>query len=288
MMGVPGIRWVCSHCGAYFPSRETLTAHVAAVHEGHYREDTATQDLSKPGVSPNDSELPADKSPQDHAGLSRQTEANATTLRSSEEPTSASTPVHPGGEPSEGIESHDLVKASISAITPEIPVAEPHPDLGLVRRCEPAPGLAFQPNRRTRASARRIARWVALFAISSVLAGLLVAVPRQITHGISLAVTRQPSPYTELYFRDPNALPTSLSLSGPNMFSFTVVNHEGHDTVYSYAVTLASSYLDHRPRTHRPKGERGGHQKRQRAADLARHTVLDNCEALGAVREHLV
>ena len=57
-----------------------------------------------------------------------------------------------------------------------------------------------------------------------------------------MAVTRQPTHYTELYFSNPQALPTSLSLSAPNLFRFTLVNHEGHDTAYSYTVTLASVY----------------------------------------------
>lgn len=55
-------------------------------------------------------------------------------------------------------------------------------------------------------------------------------------------MTRQPTPFTELYFSDAKSLPKSLSLSSPNPFRFTVVNHEGHDAVYSYAVTLASSH----------------------------------------------
>ena len=83
---------------------------------------------------------------------------------------------------------------------------------------------------------------MALAAVCAVAAGLGIAFPHQIAHQIALAVIRQPTPYTELYFSDPQSLPASLSRSAPNVFGFTVVNHEGHDTVYSYAVTMASSH----------------------------------------------
>jgi hypothetical protein len=71
---------------------------------------------------------------------------------------------------------------------------------------------------------------------------VVLAFPHQIAHQITLSVTKQPTPFTELYFSNPNGLPKSLSLSRPNLFRFTVVNHEGRDAVYSYVVTLASSY----------------------------------------------
>jgi hypothetical protein len=45
--------------------------------------------------------------------------------------------------------------------------------------------------------------------------------------------------YTELYFTNPAALPTSLAGAEPGPISFTVFNHEGHRQVYSYTVRLA-------------------------------------------------
>ena len=100
-----------------------------------------------------------------------------------------------------------------------------------------------QPHRPIPTSAHRTLLWVAVVVICIAAAAALgIAFPHQIAHQIALSVTRQPTPYTELYFSDPQSLPASLSLSAPNLFGFTVVNHEGHDTVYSYVVTLASSY----------------------------------------------
>lgn len=91
----------------------------------------------------------------------------------------------------------------------------------------------------------RIRRGRLLVAIGATLVAALVfglAYPHQIAHQIALAVTRQPTPFTELYFSDPKGLPKSLSISRPNHFGFTIVNHEGRDDVYSYSVTLASRY----------------------------------------------
>lgn len=128
------------------------------------------------------------------------------------------------------------------------------PDADLARQSEPAATVvaagekptappALQPLRRDPISAHRTLLWVAVVVICSATAAALgIAFPHQIAHQIALSVTRQPTPYTELYFSDPQSLPSSLSLSAPNLFGFTVVNHEGHDTVYSYVVTLASSY----------------------------------------------
>jgi len=100
----------------------------------------------------------------------------------------------------------------------------------------------LRPQRRIPASVLRTFRWVAVAAICIAAAGLVIAFPHQIAHQIALVMTTRPTPSTELYFSDPNGLPKSLSLSGPNLFGFTVVNHEGHDIAYSYVVMLGSSY----------------------------------------------
>jgi hypothetical protein len=85
---------------------------------------------------------------------------------------------------------------------------------------------------------------VALVAIAAVLAlaGLTAfawgspAVRRQ----ISLSVTRQPTPFTELYFTDHTNLPAFLSTSYTNAFAFTIGNHEGKALSYPYVVTAKS------------------------------------------------
>lgn len=80
-----------------------------------------------------------------------------------------------------------------------------------------------------------------LAVLCVVVGGLGFAFRHEIAHGVAFAMTSQPAPFTQLYFSDPNDLPTSLSLSRPNRFGFTVVNDEGSATTYSYVVTLASS-----------------------------------------------
>ena len=108
---------------------------------------------------------------------------------------------------------------------------------------KPTAPPTLQPLRRVPTSAHRTLLWVAVAVICiAAAAGLGIAFPHQIAHQIALAVTRQPEPFTELYFSDPGGLPKLLSVSRPNLFGFTVVNHEGQDTVYSYAVTLANSH----------------------------------------------
>jgi hypothetical protein len=160
-----------------------------------------------------------------------------------------------GRHPSTSAARHDLVEPSVPAVPSEASAREPRqPDADLARQSEPAAAAvaagekptappALQPLRRVPTSAHRTLVWVATAVICVAAAAALgIAFPHQIAHQIALSVTRQPTPYTELYFSDPQSLPSSLSLSAPNLFGFTVVNHEGHDTVYSYVVTLASSY----------------------------------------------
>jgi hypothetical protein len=93
-----------------------------------------------------------------------------------------------------------------------------------------------------RRAALHASRWVALAAACTVAIALGIAFPHQIAHQIALSTTREPTPFTELYFSDPNSLPRLLSISRPNIFGFTVVNHEGRSATYSYVVTLASSH----------------------------------------------
>lgn len=90
---------------------------------------------------------------------------------------------------------------------------------------------------------RRLARgwWLALAVALAIAVGLVAAFPHQVAHQVSLAVTKHPEPFTELYFSNPRSLPKALSVSQPNPFGFTIVNHEGHDTAYSYIVTMTSA-----------------------------------------------
>jgi hypothetical protein len=129
-----------------------------------------------------------------------------------------------GGHPSTNAPSHDLVEPSVSAVPSETAAREPRqPDADLAGQSEPdATGLAageksgaaptLQPHRRIPTSTLRTLGWVAVAAICIAAPGLGIAFPHQIAHQIALAVTRQPTPFTELYFSDPNGLPGSLSL----------------------------------------------------------------------------
>ena len=54
---------------------------------------------------------------------------------------------------------------------------------------------------------------------------------------IANSVTRQPTPFTELYFTDDNRIPKVLSVSKPNTVGFTIANHEGKTVDYVYVVT---------------------------------------------------
>ena len=87
---------------------------------------------------------------------------------------------------------------------------------------------------------------VALVAIAVVLAlvGLTAFAWRSpaVRRQISLSVTRQPTPFTELYFTDHTNLPAILSTSDSNQFAFTIGNHEGKALSYPYVVTAQSSH----------------------------------------------
>ena len=88
---------------------------------------------------------------------------------------------------------------------------------------------------------RHVWPWLILAALCVTVVGLGFAYPREIRHQLAISFSRQPTPYTELYFTNPRTLPTFLSVSRPDSFSFTIVNREGRARVYSYVVTLSSS-----------------------------------------------
>lgn len=250
-MGHRLIEWACSRCGASFTTREALTAHAATDHEGHPSENTTGQDLAKPVVSANEAELPPNELRQRDAGVARRSESDALTNPPGQEPSAASTDLDQRGEPTESTRSHDLVKPSVSAIASEPSSTEPwRPDKGSARQsvqsaaapgAKPTAAPTPRPHRGSPNLALRTLGWAAVAAICIAAMSLGIAFHHQIAHQIALAITRQPTPFTQLYFSDPNALPKSLSLSHPNRFGFKVVNHEGRDTAYSYVVTLASS-----------------------------------------------
>jgi hypothetical protein len=87
---------------------------------------------------------------------------------------------------------------------------------------------------------KRVARtWVAVLSVIFVLC--IVGIAYLDRTGISEALNRadlipKPEPFTELYFNDVTALPTTTVADAPLTFSFTINNKEGSSTAYPYSV----------------------------------------------------
>jgi hypothetical protein len=89
--------------------------------------------------------------------------------------------------------------------------------------------------------ARHIRRTlIAILSSAGLLMALFVASPRQFVHQIEISVIRQTTPYTQLYFSDPGAIPSTLRLDRPNKFTFTIVNDEGQSSLYHFTVMTSS------------------------------------------------
>src|ERR1700733_5733026 len=87
--------------------------------------------------------------------------------------------------------------------------------------------------------ARRIRRpFIVMLSSVGLLTALFVASPRQFVHQIEISVIRQTTPYTQLFFSDPRAIPSNLRLDQPNNFSFTILGDEGQSSFYHFTVTM--------------------------------------------------
>jgi hypothetical protein len=71
--------------------------------------------------------------------------------------------------------------------------------------------------------------------------GLFVAFPRQFVHQLDISLVRQPTPYTQLFFNNPTALPSQLRVNRANKFAFTIVNDQGRSWLYRYTVTASTA-----------------------------------------------
>jgi hypothetical protein len=92
--------------------------------------------------------------------------------------------------------------------------------------------------------ARRIRRpFIVMLSSAELLAALFVASPQQFVHQIEISVIRQPTPYTQLFFKDPAAIPSGLRLDRPNKFTFTIVNNEGQSSLYHFTVMMSTARL---------------------------------------------
>ena len=68
-----------------------------------------------------------------------------------------------------------------------------------------------------------------------------VASPQQFKHQLAISFIRQPTPYTQLYFKNPGTLPDKLKYNKKNTIDFTIVNNEGRTYIYTYVITLQDS-----------------------------------------------
>ncbi len=83
---------------------------------------------------------------------------------------------------------------------------------------------------------RKLRLFLLVVGVASICGGLytIPSVSREIT----LATTRQPEPFTELYFTSPEHLGKTFTPNEPQIVRFTVRNHEGHTQIYSYVIYL--------------------------------------------------
>jgi hypothetical protein len=87
---------------------------------------------------------------------------------------------------------------------------------------------------------RRVAV-VAVLSFIGLFVGLFVAFPRQFVRQVEISVVRQPTPYTQLFFNNPTALPSQLRVNRANKFAFTIVNDQGRSWLYRYTVTASTA-----------------------------------------------
>lgn len=64
---------------------------------------------------------------------------------------------------------------------------------------------------------------------------------REVGHQIALATSRQPEPFTELYFADASALPASAKTGQTIPVHFVIKNLEQKPTDYKYAVSFTDA-----------------------------------------------
>jgi hypothetical protein len=79
----------------------------------------------------------------------------------------------------------------------------------------------------------------ALIASTALVGALTVGLigPDVVKEQLELSFVRQPTPYTELYFARPEALPTAVALKAGSQFVFEIHNLEGDAMAYEYVTT---------------------------------------------------
>jgi hypothetical protein len=60
-----------------------------------------------------------------------------------------------------------------------------------------------------------------------------------VRHQVRISVSRQQTPFTELYFA--NDLPSRFSVGEPTTLAFIIANHQGHDLTYAWTATITET-----------------------------------------------
>lgn len=90
---------------------------------------------------------------------------------------------------------------------------------------------------------KKVGRVVAVIALCfiTLIAGLYAAFPDQFKRQVELSLIRQPTPYTQLFFSHPEALPAKLHIGKSNRFTFTIINDEGTSESFKYSVVVSTA-----------------------------------------------
>ena len=65
--------------------------------------------------------------------------------------------------------------------------------------------------------------------------------PTQVEHAVTLATTRQPEAFTQLYFDHQDKLPLSVKPGTNSYFVFQITNHESKTVTYHYQILQSST-----------------------------------------------
>jgi len=102
-------------------------------------------------------------------------------------------------------------------------------------------------NRDLASQPRKSHAWRLALAVVLILIGIVgifaICFPAQFKQQLEVSVLRQPTPYTQLFFSTPTALPQKLEVNHVNKFSFTVINNQGRSGTYRYTVTITGGKL---------------------------------------------
>jgi hypothetical protein len=83
---------------------------------------------------------------------------------------------------------------------------------------------------------------LAISAVGAIFVMLLVIMSNQsVRHAITLATTRQPEHFTELYFNNHQHLPAQLDVNVPTTFSYHVTNHEAGPVTYHAWISVVEN-----------------------------------------------